>query len=60
MTKRGVVLGIKVVIVLGGELVLEIDIFVRGSVFIYEGCSEDFLYFFFSFLYCSDTCVLTL
>ena len=23
--------------------------FVRGSVFVYEGCSEDFLYLFFSF-----------
>ena len=25
------------------------DIFVRGSVFIFEGCSEDYLYLFFSF-----------
>ena len=25
------------------------DIFVKGSVYFYEGCSEDFLYFFFSF-----------
>ena len=35
---------------LGGKLVLEI-IFVRGSVFVYEGCNEDFLYPFFSFLF---------
>ena len=33
---------------LRGELVYEI-IFVRGSVYFYEGCSEDFLYLFFSF-----------
>ena len=24
------------------------DIFVKGSVFVYEGCSKDFLYLFFS------------
>ena len=24
------------------------DIFVRGSVFVYEGCSKNFLYLFFS------------
>ena len=27
------------------------DIFVRGSVFVYEGCSKDFLYLFFSLLF---------
>ena len=27
------------------------DIFARGRVFLYEGCSEDFLYLFFSFLF---------
>ena len=27
------------------------DTFVRGSVFVYEGCSEDFLYLFFSFYF---------
>ena len=27
------------------------DIFVKGSVFVYEGCSEDFLYLFFSLLF---------
>ena len=25
--------------------------FVRGSVFVYEGCSEEFLYLFFSLLF---------
>ena len=25
--------------------------FVRGSVFVYEGCSENFLYLFFSFYF---------
>ena len=37
----------RVVIYLGGELAL--DIFVRRSIFVYEGCSEDFLNLFFSF-----------
>ena len=42
---------------LGGELILEIDIFVRGVSFFFfffnfnEGCSEDFLYLFFSLLF---------
>ena len=46
----GVVLGMRVAIYLGGELVQEI-IFVRGSVFVYGGCSEDFLYLLFSLLF---------
>ena len=36
---------------LRGELVQEIDIFVRESVFVYERCGEDFLYLFFSLLF---------
>ena len=28
---------------------VSIGLFERGSVFVYEGCSENFLYFFFSF-----------
>ena len=34
------------------------DIFVKGSVFLFEGCSEDVLYLFFSFLF--EYIVLTL
>ena len=34
-------------VILRGEL----DIFVRGSVAFIEGCSEDALYLFFSFLF---------
>ena len=30
---------------------LAYDIFVRGSVYILEGCSEDFMYFYFFFCY---------
>ena len=41
------VLGIRVVMFLDGDLVLEI--FVRWSVHLFEGCSKDFLYLFFSF-----------
>ena len=37
------VLGLRVVLYLGGELVQ--NIFVRGSVYSIEGCSEDFMYF---------------
>ena len=48
--KWGVVLGMRVVMFLGGELVIG-DIFVRGIIFVYEGCSEDFLYLFFSLLF---------
>ena len=47
--KWGVVLGIRVVMFLGGELVIG-DIFVRGSVFCLRG-SEDLLYLFFSLLF---------
>ena len=43
MTKRGVVLSIRVVIFLEGELVQEIDIFVMGSVFLFVS----FLFFTF-------------
>ena len=43
MTKRGVVLRIRVVIFLEGELVQEIDIFVKGSVFLFIS----FLFFTF-------------
>ena len=39
----------RIVIVLRGDLVRRLDIFVRKSVFVYEGCSEDSLYLFFFF-----------
>ena len=46
--KRGVVLGMRVVMYLGGELVYEL--FLLGGMFIlYKRCSEDFLYLFISF-----------
>ena len=48
MTKRGVVLSIRVVIFLEGELVQEIDIFVKGSVFLFIS----FLFFTFQ-IHCS-------
>ena len=44
--KGGVILVMRVVMFLGEELVY--DIFVRGSVYLFKGCSEDFLYLFFS------------
>ena len=52
VTKRGVVLGLRVVLYLGGELVY--DIFDRGSVYSIDGCREYFMFFFFpSFFYIS-------
>ena len=50
MTKRGNSFGYDSNHVLRGRVNIG-DIFVRGSVFLYEGCSEDFLYLFFSFLF---------
>ena len=64
MTKRGSNFGYKSSHVLRGRVSVG-DIFVKGSVFVYEGCSEDFLYLFFSlfldtlFLLCdSKHCIL--
>ena len=48
VTKRGSSFGYESSHVLRGRVSIG-DIFVRGSVFLYEGCSEDFLYLFFSF-----------
>ena len=50
VTKRGSSFGYKSSHVLRVRVSIG-DIFVRGSVFLYEGCSEDFLYLFFSFLF---------
>ena len=50
MTKRGSSFGYESSHVLR-ERVSVGDIFVRGSVFVYEGCSENFLYLFFSFYF---------
>ena len=64
MTKRGSIFGYESSHVLKGRVSVG-DIFVRGSVFVYEGSSEDFLYLFFSlfldtlFLLCdSKSCIL--
>ena len=46
MTKRGSSFGYESSHVLRGRVSIG-DIFVRRSVFVYEGCSEDFLYLFF-------------
>ena len=50
MTKRGSIFGYESSHVLKGRVSVG-DIFVRGSVFVYEGCSKDFLYLFFSLLF---------
>ena len=50
MTKRRSSFGYESIHVLRGRVSIG-DIFVRGSVFVYEGCNEDFLYPFFSFLF---------
>ena len=49
VTKGGVVLGYESSHVLRGRVSIGdfFFFFVRGSVFVYEGCSEDFLYLFF-------------
>ena len=52
--KGGVVLGIRVVTYLGGELAY--DVLFKRSVFVYKGCSEDFC--MFSFLSTLDTLFL--
>ena len=50
MTKKGSNFGYESNHVLRGRVSVR-DIFVKGSVFVYEGCSEDFLYLFFSLLF---------
>ena len=50
MTKKGSSFGYESSHVIRGKLSIG-DIFVRGSVFVYEGCSKDFLYIFFSLLF---------
>ena len=48
VTKRGSNFGYENSHVLRGSVSIG-DYFIRGSVFVYEGCSEDFLYLFFTF-----------
>ena len=43
-------MGLRVVLYLGGELVYDF-FFDRGSVYSFEGCSENFMYFLFFFIY---------
>ena len=50
MTKKGSSFGYESSHVLRGRVSVG-DIFVRGIIFVYEGCSEDFLYLFFSILF---------
>ena len=50
MTKKWSNFGYESSHVLKGRVSVR-DIFVRGSVFVYEGCSEDFLYLLFSLLF---------
>ena len=50
MTKEGSSFGYESSHVLRGRVSVG-DIFVRGIIFVYEGCSEDFLYLFFSLLF---------
>ena len=47
--KWGVVLGMRVVMFLGGELVIG-DIFVKGSVFFFRDVVRTYVFFFFSSL----------
>ena len=48
-------MGLRVVLYLGGELVYDF-FFYRGSVYSFEGCSENFMYFLFFFVYISLLC----
>ena len=48
MTKRGSSFGYESSHVLRGRVSIGDNIFVRGSVFLFKGCSEDFLYLLFS------------
>ena len=50
MTKKGSSFGYENSHVLRGKVNVG-DIFVRGSVFVFEGCSGDILYLFFSLLF---------
>ena len=50
MTKRGSSFGYESSHILKEKVSIR-DYFVRGSVFVYEGCSENFLYLFFSFYF---------
>ena len=50
MTKRGSSFGYKSSHSLRGKVSIG-HFCVRGSVFVYEGCSEDFLYLLFSLLF---------
>ena len=50
VTKKGSSFGYESSHVIRGKLSIG-DIFVRGSVFVYKGCSKDFLYLFFSLLF---------
>ena len=57
MTKRGSNFGYESSHVFGGRVSIG-DIFVRGSVFLFEGRSEDLLYLFFSLLFKYIVCTL--
>ena len=50
MTKRGSSFGYESNHILKEKVSIRYY-FVRGSVFVYEGCSENFLYLFFSFYF---------
>ena len=50
VTKRGSNFGYENSHVLRGSVSIG-DYFIRGSVFVYEGCSEDFLFLFFTFYF---------
>ena len=50
MTKRGNSFGYESSHVHRGRVSVGVFFFVRGSVYIYEGCSEDLCIFFFSFI----------
>ena len=50
MTKRGSSFGYESSHILKEKVSIRYY-FVRGSVFVYEGCSENFLYLFFSFYF---------
>ena len=50
MTNRGSSFGYESSHVLGRRVSIG-DIFVKGSVYLYEGCNEDFFYLFFSLLF---------